>query len=617
MGDKSFRWLLATKVKIDRGIYMGPTANLWMSVQSIAFWKACNSEATGEEEYLNAACDMLVTYHGQEWVCQELLSSGGDLIAQSPPKTEGSERGDKSPEDGGEESSLLRHRAIEDMMSSPSLQVAAYNGDKSILETLLASGADPNEPSEHFPCALLAACFNGHTPIARLLVDHGADPEERGRITPLEAATGHGHVDTMEFLLRRGVHKNNTDIPTKCLVTASEAGYEEAVELLLRLSDVDINTISTGKTPLLIAAKNEHREVVRLLLSRHDVDANASDAQGYTPLWWATSHGWSDIVHLLLARPGVDPYPRARAGETPLIIAVVRGYGEIVRLLIELGGVQPRFRSENGMCPLLISSFKGHGDVVAHLLKRYDAQLNEHGYDEHLGKLLTIAAIKGHESVVLPLLERHDVDFNTEDERGLTPLSKAVCNGHISVVRLLLSRNDVDPNASWNGGERPLRYAASQGNMAMVRLLLTRSDIDLNLSGSGGTPLWQAARLGYHDVVRLLLERVGVDPNVASEGHSRISRSPVRNKEEHLGKTYRFEWTGQSAGLDSPLCVASWRGQDTVVELLLEDSRVKPNLPDIRRRSPLWWASFGGNTGTVSLLLGHRSIDPNLHDNRR
>ncbi|KAK1772049.1 ankyrin repeat-containing domain protein [Phialemonium atrogriseum] len=609
--EESFGWFLATKVKIDRGIYMGPTANLWMSVQSIAFWKACNSEATGEEEYLNAACDMLVTYHGREWVCQELLSSDRDLIAQSPPKTEGSE-------DGDEESSLLRHRAIEDMVSSSSLQVAAYYGDKSIVETLLASGADPNKPSDHFPCALLAACYNGHTIIARLLVDHGADPEERGRITPLEAATGHGHVATMEFLLRRGVHKNNTDIPTKCLVTASEAGYEEAVELLLRLSDVDINTNSTGETPLLLAARNGHREVVRLLLSRHDVHANASDAQGHTPLWWATSHGWIDIVHLVLARPGVrHPNPRTKGAETSLTTAVFRGYGEIVRLLIELGGVQPRFRSGNGMCPLFISSFRGYGDVVRHLLKRYDAQLNEHGYDEHLGKLLTIAAIKGHESVVLPLLVRHDVDFNTEDERGLTPLSKAVCNDHISVVQLLLSRNDVDPNAPWNGEERPLRYAASQGNMAMVRLLLTRSDIDPNLSGNGGTPLWQAARLGYPDVVRLLLERVGVDPNVASEGHSRISRSPVRNKEAHLDKTYRFEWTVQSAGLDTPLCVASWRGQEAVVELLLEDRRVKPNLPDIRRRSPLWWASFGGNTGIVSLLLGHRSIDPNLHDNRR
>jgi ankyrin repeat protein len=62
------------------------------------------------------------------------------------------------------------------------LHEAAGNGDLALLETLLSSGAAPNEESSDYPrtTALKLAAKNGHAAMVRYLLDQGADPKRHG-----------------------------------------------------------------------------------------------------------------------------------------------------------------------------------------------------------------------------------------------------------------------------------------------------------------------------------------------------------------------------------------------------------------------------------------------------
>ncbi|KAJ5882681.1 uncharacterized protein N7473_011115 [Penicillium subrubescens] len=64
--------------------------------------------------------------------------------------------------------------------------------------------------------------------------------------------------------------------------------------------------------------------------------------------------------------------------------------------------------------------------------------------------------------------------------------------------------------------------------------------------------------------------------------------------------------------LGTPLLVAMWNRDESVVQLLLQNSEVDPNQPDRQGFTALWWACFSGKSDIVRLLLDHKKTDPNL-----
>ncbi|PUU80395.1 ankyrin repeat-containing domain protein, partial [Tuber borchii] len=88
-----------------------------------------------------------------------------------------------------------------------------------------------------------------------------------------------------------------------------------------------------GRTPLIYAAKFNHREVVAVLLKRDDVDPNWRGEDGRTALSWAAEVGTEGTVKLLLEH-GASKYGTAdREGKTPLNYAQMRGLGGLIQIL--------------------------------------------------------------------------------------------------------------------------------------------------------------------------------------------------------------------------------------------------------------------------------------------
>ena len=99
------------------------------------------------------------------------------------------------------------------------------------------------------------------------------------------------------------------------------------------------------------------------------------------------------------------------------------------------------------------------------------------------------------------------------------------------------------------------------------------------------TPLMWAIRYGHYKVVELLLEQGDIRPDVI-----------IRD-----GRTV-FSFAAES-------------GNEHAIKLPLESGNIDPDLPDSNGRTPLSFAASGGHEGVVKLLLERGDVNPNSLDN--
>jgi hypothetical protein len=129
-----------------------------------------------------------------------------------------------------------------------------------------------------FLSATLSSDNNGAA-IITILLDCGVSPDDGN---PLNMASGMGHLETVELLLRRHANVNNTDSGKKTpLILAAKNGFPNVVKLLLEngadigYRDLDGKTAleyaleppdhKTGKPSPSLGKEENYKEVVRLL----------------------------------------------------------------------------------------------------------------------------------------------------------------------------------------------------------------------------------------------------------------------------------------------------------------------------------------------------------------
>jgi len=169
--------------------------------------------------------------------------------------------------------------------------------------------------------------------------DAGINPNAQdsdGR-TVLISAAARGDLATVNALLARGVDPNVKDKRGyTALSHAIEAMYEDVVETLLNLPELDPNCRGLNGRPALLAYvwRDNKERVERLLV--HGADVNAQDSDGDTALHGAAQTGNVDIVRILLDK-GANPNAKNQQGGTPLMWAAVYGNQEAARLLLSRG----------------------------------------------------------------------------------------------------------------------------------------------------------------------------------------------------------------------------------------------------------------------------------------
>jgi ankyrin repeat protein len=112
--------------------------------------------------------------------------------------------------------------------------------------------------------------------------------------------------------------------------------------------------------------------------------------------------------------------------------------------------------------------------------------------------------MEGHEAVAQFLISR-GVHLNDADNRGGTPLHRAVMKGHLGVVVDLIEAGAAIDRKLWNG-YTALIFSAECGYDKIAEVLLQKgAEIEDTITSRKLTPLVIAAINGHSSVVKILL----------------------------------------------------------------------------------------------------------------
>lgn len=423
---------------------------------------------------------------------------------------------------------------------SVSLQAAASNGDRELVNFFLNAGADVNAspPERKGKSALQAAVYAGDLGMVQQFLDLGADvniePAEIGGLTPLQEAVWCENIELMHLLLDSGADIN-ADAAEEEGYTALQAAIAVGNRQLARdliILGADVNAAaSTGRASALEAAVEENDlDLVRLVL-----DSGADDTSHWRSALDTAIRAEYDVKFVkLLLDYGFDinenPWD-----DTPILALAVQaneGFGtEIVALLLEHGAsdvnealfvaaktgdldhmellldwgadINATLPSwHKGMTALSAAASSGDVAIVQFLLSK--------GASDVTGALRTVASAGNIELAALFLQLGANVNAFKTNEWGIetTALEEAATSGNVKVLRLLLdSGAKVDSDANPRSRATALQRAAMVGNLGVVDELLQRgADVNAAPRGyNGRTALEGAAENGRLDIVQLLI----------------------------------------------------------------------------------------------------------------
>ena len=232
-----------------------------------------------------------------------------------------------------------------------------FAANKQVALDLIAAGANVHAMGTNGTPLHTAAT----TGVAEVLLDNGAKIDSRkSRVslngkrregdTPLQAATRHGRIKVMEFLISKGADVNIKSNGYSALYSAA-GGSPKTVALLLA-HGAAVNGFDTNSSPLWNAVFNHGTESAKLLL---DAKAKATevDQHGWSLLHAAALGCDAKMIELLIAA-NVDVNLLTNKKESALHIATERANLDAVRVLLA-HGVDFRSANADGETPLTLS----------------------------------------------------------------------------------------------------------------------------------------------------------------------------------------------------------------------------------------------------------------------
>jgi ankyrin repeat protein len=361
------------------------------------------------------------------------------------------------------------------------LAKASRVGDLKTVETLLASGVNPDLPDRYGKVPLYyAASFNEHKVVELLLAYH-ADPNAEGKIN--------GHRDVTSF-------------PVTPLQCAAYLGNLRITSTLISAgAHIDAKE-PAGRTALHFAVSARHLDVMRYLIEK-GADVNTRDAEGASPLDDAVWSGSLDSVAILLAHGARLNEPETKTGATPINEAAFRGNTQLVRYLLEFHP-DLEIPDKRGFTPLENSIRMRKEDSALLLL---GAEPKGQEMPQFFERTMD-AAIRSNAATLVEALLQRGASANAGPS-GSSPLEDASLKGFDAIVNTLLDHGAVVNQLNIASGTTALYAAASFGKSNVVRLLLDRG-ANPNLCGKNGkTPYQAAVENGYTDVAAAIRRRGG------------------------------------------------------------------------------------------------------------
>lgn len=365
-----------------------------------------------------------------------------------------------------------------DREEDPLIVRAASDGRGSMVEKLLASGADKNAVHPVTKrTALIEASEKGHANIVELLLDHACSIShiDSGGMSALHHAAQKGYLLVAKALLDRG-------------------------------AAVDIQGLN-GLTPLYLASWAPHANMVMLLIQRQ-ANVNARDAWQRTALHVAASRGFTNICTLLIDN-GAQQETRDGDSKTPLQLSIGAQQLETVDLFLSRLKFRPT--DTNFLTAFFAAIEAGHVRIAECFI---DKGATLKGLKDNAHKPIVLASKSGNLDMV-ELVVKSKAKIKEKDPYGWTALHHAAHHGHAAIVERLVDK-DIAASSTTSKKETPLHLAVKASNFAAADALL-RGKGSSRVSSKdvyGQEPLHHAVRIGNMDMINLLLSN---NANVSAE----------------------------------------------------------------------------------------------------
>ncbi|KAJ7659436.1 ankyrin repeat-containing domain protein, partial [Mycena olivaceomarginata] len=396
----------------------------------------------------------------------------------------------------------LLKRGMSREEKSLSLQVAAQCGHISMVQLLIAKGADVNARVGYYGSALHIAVTLGHHDITRLLITEGADVNVQGGEygSVLQSAVSWDDEDIVRVLIEKGADVNAQFGEHGSALELAAASYSCQEDLVRFLIDKGANVDAHGGEygGALQAASGRGYTVIARLLVEAGADVNAVGGEYGGALQAAVANGHEDIFRLLIAE-GADVNVQVGYHGTILEVAATSRREGLVHLLIA-AGADVNAGTYGSVLQAVLR------DIIRILIENgadpntYGSPLQDEGVDVNVqggeyDTVLQSAAACGDEDMVRFLIEK-GADVNAQGGAYGSALQAASGWGHQGIVQLLIAKGaDLQTN----------------DNEDLIRLLIEQGGNVKAQGGIYGSALQAASSFGYTDVVQLLIAK-GLKP---------------------------------------------------------------------------------------------------------
>jgi len=221
-----------------------------------------------------------------------------------------------------------------DYVPPATVQEAAEKGDLLALKNVLAKGADVNTKDDSGATALMWAVSRNQQPVVEFLLTNGAavDATTEDKTTALHFACWGADAETVRLLLKKGASASaKTATGETPLHRSAKRGAVEIARALVE-AGADVNDANQdGVTAMHHAARRGHLALVEFLLSKKaDVNAVTKESQPpRTPLLMAAWNNHPDVVELLVKQGAKDNWLTGVPGFDPAEVhALVLSVGE-------------------------------------------------------------------------------------------------------------------------------------------------------------------------------------------------------------------------------------------------------------------------------------------------
>ena len=483
------------------------------------------------------------------------------------------------------------------------MMLCAHSGKCDMLEYLYSSGCSLSESDADGSTPLMVACCAGHSSVVKYLLEKHAylhSKNSSGMTAFLYSCYADDiTVTDLLFKTNSAVSLESDNYKNSSLIIASAVGNIALVKELVKQSSLVNKPNVDGITPLMASSVSGHADVVELLINISDVELENKNK--LTALCLAHIHKQSTVIEVY-RKKGITLCGMQTPSRHKLFMAA-SGSDKGVFLDLLRSGVKPRFGDSHDVTPLMAASYNGNIDVVQALLQ-YDT---DSFCTNCLGCTALHYAIDGNNIQVVDLLLTQGLDFEDENGIGQTVLHKSVLSGSLELVTRVVRLGMVLDHTD-DAGNTALILAVKSGFTDIASFLISLG-VATNCQTREGVTALDIAKQSGNAIVQTLLDVSDYkDQTYILKGRKFLEhcrRGNVQDIEKVIVEDSRFvNFCDPNDDLDNPLFI-SCKTNNLQLLCLLQENGANLN---VRRRdgvTTLHYACYVSNIYIVKWLVAN------------